>query len=107
MPSRIARLLSGGQSRYRSDSLDRSGKSQSKEMEGALKALLNYSVVPVVADTEMETPAFYDQSNLELAINPAYSVIRVISLSCVSVTVCRSVCRCSRHWVSAWTMFPR
>lgn len=46
---------------------------ESKEMEGALKALLNYSVVPVVADTEMETPAFYDQSNLELAINPAYS----------------------------------
>ena len=28
MPSRIARLLSGGQSRYRSDSLDRSGKSR-------------------------------------------------------------------------------
>lgn len=46
---------------------------ESKEMEAALKALLNYSTVPVVADTEMEAPAFYDQGNLELAINPAYS----------------------------------
>lgn len=44
----------------------------SKEMETALRTLMNYSPVPVVADQEMETPAFYDQQNLELAINPDY-----------------------------------
>ncbi len=44
----------------------------SKEMETALKTLMNYSPVPVVADQELEVPAFYDQHNLELAINPSY-----------------------------------
>lgn len=44
----------------------------SKEMEAALRILMNYSPVPVVPDQEIEAPAFYDQSNLELAINPNY-----------------------------------
>ena len=44
----------------------------SKEMEAALRTLMNYSPVPVVPDQEIEAPAFYDQGNLELAINPTY-----------------------------------
>ena len=45
----------------------------SKEMETALRILMNYSPVPVVSNQEIETPAFYDQRNLMLAINPDYS----------------------------------
>ena len=45
----------------------------SKGMETALRTLMNYSPVPVVPDQEIEAPAFYDQGNLELAINPNYS----------------------------------
>ena len=37
-------------------------------MESALSTLLNYSIVPVVVDTEMDVPAFYDEGKLELAI---------------------------------------
>lgn len=44
----------------------------SKEMETALRTLMNYSPVPVVADEGSEVPAFYDQHNLELVINPSY-----------------------------------
>ncbi len=41
-------------------------------MESALSTLLNYSIVPVVVDTEMDVPAFYDEGKLELAISPTY-----------------------------------
>ena len=41
-------------------------------MESALSTLLNYSIVPVVVDTEMDVPAFYDEGKLELAISPNY-----------------------------------
>ena len=44
----------------------------SKEMETALRTLMNFSPVPIVADQEIEAPAFYDQQNMELAINPSY-----------------------------------
>lgn len=44
----------------------------SKEMESALTTVLNYSVVPVVIDKELPAAAFYDQGNMELAINPDY-----------------------------------
>lgn len=44
----------------------------SKEMEAALKAVLNYAVVPVVADEELPVAAFYDQGHMELAINPNF-----------------------------------
>lgn len=43
-----------------------------KEMETALTTLLNYSVVPVIVDREMETPAFYDSVQMELHINPEF-----------------------------------
>ncbi len=41
-------------------------------MEAALAALFRLSPVPVVADEDMNTPAYYDQEHLELAVNPAY-----------------------------------
>ena len=37
-----------------------------------LTTVLNYAVVPVVIDKELPSPAFYDETNLELAINPDY-----------------------------------
>lgn len=42
------------------------------EMENALATLLNYSVVPVVADAELDAPAYYDAEKIELAVNPDY-----------------------------------
>lgn len=44
----------------------------SKEMEQAMGTVLNYSAVPVVIDENMDIPAYYDQENLELAVNPRY-----------------------------------
>ena len=44
----------------------------SKEMEQAMETVLNYSAVPVVIDENMDVPAFYNQENLELAVNPRY-----------------------------------
>lgn len=44
----------------------------SKEMEQAMETVLNYSAVPVVIDENMDVPSFYDQENLELAVNPRY-----------------------------------
>ena len=41
-----------------------------KEMEVALTALLNFSPVHVVADAELSADAFYDPKNMELVINP-------------------------------------
>ena len=47
-------------------------KSDTPEMERALTALLNYSVVPVVMDNDMIIPAWYDSKNMELVIQPDY-----------------------------------
>lgn len=47
-------------------------KDDSKEMEAALTTVLNYSVVPVVVDKGLEVPAYYDQKQMELSINPDY-----------------------------------
>ena len=44
-----------------------------KEMEAALTAVLNYSVVPVKVDKELSVPALYDQTEMELSINPNFS----------------------------------
>lgn len=54
-------------------------RDDSKEMEAALKAVLNYSVVPVVTDEELPVAAFYDPGRLELAVNPAFSDSEVFS----------------------------
>lgn len=48
-------------------------ENDSREMESALTTLLNYSVVPVSVDSEMDGPAFYDENQMELYINPGYS----------------------------------
>ena len=44
----------------------------SKEMESALTTVLNYAVVPVVIDKDLPVAAFYDEKNMELAINPDF-----------------------------------
>ena len=43
------------------------------EIGQALAVLMNYSVVPVKSNEEMEPPAFYDEHSMELYVNPAYS----------------------------------
>ena len=44
----------------------------SREMEDALTTLLNYSVVPVIIDKDLKGPALYDETQMELVINPNY-----------------------------------
>ena len=44
----------------------------SKEMDEALKALLNYCVVPLVSDDKIPMPAFYDPEQMKMAVNPNY-----------------------------------
>lgn len=44
----------------------------SPQMEKALATLLNYSPVPVTVDHSMEQPAYYDDGNMELVVNPDY-----------------------------------
>ena len=44
-----------------------------KEMSIALRAILNYSVVPVTTDHELPVAAYYDSKNMELAVNPSFS----------------------------------
>ena len=46
--------------------------SDTPEMEKALSTVLNYAVVPVVLEEELERPAYYDTEKLELAVNPNY-----------------------------------
>ena len=43
-----------------------------KDMETAISTVLNYAVVPVVIDESLPTAAYYDQANMEIAINPDY-----------------------------------
>lgn len=43
------------------------------QMEAALATLLNYAVVPVVPEKDLSAAAYYDQNNMELVINPAFS----------------------------------
>lgn len=44
----------------------------SNEMSKALTTLLNYSVVPIVADRSLNIPALYDADKMELVINPGH-----------------------------------
>ena len=47
-------------------------ENNSPEMEKALATVLNYAVVPVVIDTGIDCPAYYDKKKLELSIDPNY-----------------------------------
>lgn len=49
-------------------------ENESKHMEAALTAVLNYSIAPLVEDEELSVPAYYDEERIELAINPNVSV---------------------------------
>ena len=42
-------------------------------MSIALRAILNYSVVPVATDHDLPVAAYYDAKSMELAVNPAFS----------------------------------
>ena len=44
----------------------------SKEMTEALKALINYSVVPLVSEESIPIPAIYSPEQMKLAINPGF-----------------------------------
>lgn len=57
-----------------------------KRMEDALAALIRVSPVPVVADEEMNTPVYYDQEHLELAINPAYNDTEIFAAMAAELT---------------------
>ena len=48
-------------------------ENESKQMEAALTAVLNYSVAPLVEDEELPVPAYYNEEQMELAINPNVS----------------------------------
>lgn len=41
-------------------------------METAMKTVLNYAVCPVTIDKELPVPAYYDPTNMVLAINPEF-----------------------------------
>lgn len=45
----------------------------SEQMDKALSTLLNYSVVPVVASSDLPVPARYNEKDMVLAVNPDYS----------------------------------
>lgn len=45
-------------------------QNDTKDMETAISTVLNYAVVPVVIDEELPVAAYYDQTNMEIAINP-------------------------------------
>ncbi|MEM5768495.1 MAG: hypothetical protein AAGU32_09455 [Bacillota bacterium] len=57
-------------------------------MEDALTTLLNYSVVPVVIDKELDSPALYDEAQMELVINPGYD--DTASFSAIAAEVAHS-----------------
>ncbi len=44
-----------------------------KEMETALKSLMNYSLVPIVVNREQEDVAYYDSMKLEISVNPNFT----------------------------------
>ena len=44
----------------------------SPEMESALNTLLNHAVVPITVNHDLESPAFYDEVQMELLVNPSY-----------------------------------
>lgn len=47
-------------------------RDDSKEMATALETLLNYSKATPATDKELDAPAYYDEEQRELAINPEY-----------------------------------
>lgn len=47
-------------------------RDDSPQMEAALSTLLNYSPVPIQTDRTLDAPAFYDEANLTLYVNPDF-----------------------------------
>lgn len=64
-------------------------KDNSREMEAALTTLLNYSVVPVSVDGELDGPALYDEQKMELAINPDYPDSEAFAGIAAEIAHCR------------------
>lgn len=79
----------------------------SKEMEQAMETVLNYSAVPVVIDENMDVPAFYDQENLELAVNPRYPDNEAFSAIATEVPIPDSTTRGATRFITVrkanWT----
>lgn len=58
-------------------------------MEKALTTLLNFSVVPVVASSDLESPALYNEKDMTLHINPAYSDSEAFAAIAAEIAHCR------------------
>ena len=58
-------------------------------MEKALAALLNYAVVPVVIDSELTVPAYYDYRKMELAIQPGFPDTEAFAAIAAEIAQCR------------------
>ncbi len=58
----------------------------SREMEKALEAVMNYSLVPIEVDSALPGPALYDSHTLELYVNPNYSEAEIFKGLAAEVT---------------------
>lgn len=61
----------------------------SARMDAALAALMNYSPVGIVENTDIDAPAFYDDMSMILAVNPAYEKAEVFAALTTEITYAR------------------
>ena len=61
----------------------------SPEMESALNTLLNHAVVPITVNHDLESPAFYDEVQMELLVNPSYPDSEAFPAIAAEVVHCR------------------
>ena len=59
------------------------------QMEKALTTLLNFSVAPVVASSDLESPALYNEKDMTLYINPNYSDSEAFAAIAAEIAHCR------------------
>lgn len=61
----------------------------SPKMDNALAALMNFSPVPISERQDVDLPAYYDDVQMNLYINPNYSETEIFSALAVEVTYAR------------------
>lgn len=61
----------------------------SSRMETALASLMNFSPVPIVESVEIDSPAYYDDTRLALAINPEYGDGEIFAALATEITYAR------------------
>ena len=80
-----------------------------KEMENALATLLNYAVVPVNSDPELDQAAFYDMQEMALYINPNYpdsEAFSAIAAEIAHITLLKSRRLMATSWTIPRTILP-